>query len=86
MFFEKPNEKLFQIDGVMYEMSNDAKNGHWNAKDQVVAMCNALVEIIDSNSSIEAETYQAEKKNMIKHLKAFDKNYNKHKKKKGTHD
>jgi len=86
MFFEKPNEKIFKIDGVEYEMTNEAKNGHWNSKQQLVGVCTAIVEIIDPNSAIDFETYGAEKKKMIKLLKEFDKNYTKHKKKKGVHD
>ena len=79
MFFERPQEKEFTIDGITYEMTNESKTAFWNSKLQLLDLLRQVKEIAESNSSIDENSYVAEKKALVNHLKAFEKNYNKHK-------
>jgi hypothetical protein len=84
MFFEKPNlgpnQQDFYLDGVMFTMTNASKNGFWNSKLQLLELMRLAKEINESNSSIDASTFQASKKAFTAELKKFDKGYITHKK------
>lgn len=84
MFFwkpvEGPNQQNFRIDGVMYEMTNASKNGFWNSKLLILEVMRLILEINESNSSIDYNTLASSKKALIAELKKFDKDYIKHKK------
>lgn len=79
MFFVRPQEMTYQIDGVTYEMTNETKGNFWNSKLQLLDLMRDLKEIVDPNSSIDEQSLAGAKKALVGHFKAWDKNYNKHK-------
>ena len=82
MFADK--KESLDIDGVNYPISNAAMVEMWNCKESLVEIYNFLdPERIGMERTY--ETYQGWKKELIKFLKEFDKNYVKHMGSKGAY-
>ena len=76
MFFSRDDS--ITIDGVTFEISNAIKVDTWTSKTLVV---NDVFEAIKEADSLEEENYIDLKKKLVNHLKAFEKQYQKHVKK-----
>ena len=82
MFFEKV--ETYSIDGTNYIITNAAQVEMWVCKCSIVDIFNFLdADTVDMNRS--PDSYQSWKKELIKLLKDWDKNYVKHMGNKGTY-
>ena len=82
MFSEK--KESVDIDGTNYPITNAAMVEMWNCKESLVEVFNFLdPERVHMERTF--ETYQGWKKELIKFLKEFDKNYVKHMGSKGAY-
>jgi len=68
----------FKIDGVTYEIGNQTKVDFWNHKENLYFLILDLKNYHDS-TYMNPENLAAMKKEVIKKMKQFDKNYTKHK-------
>jgi hypothetical protein len=75
MFLEKCEKKT--IDGVTYDITNNTQVEIWNCKGKIVEIFNYL-EPQMMEMQLTHETYISWKKELIKHLKEWDKLYIKH--------
>jgi len=75
MFLEKCEKKA--IDGTTYEISNNTQVEIWNCKTKIVEIFNCLDPGM-FEMSITPDTYVSWKKELIKHIKEWDKMYTKH--------
>jgi hypothetical protein len=75
MFLEKCEKK--SIDGVTYEITNATQVEMWNCKTKIVDIFIYLdPEMMEMQ--VKPDTYVSWKKELVKHLKEFDKLYTKH--------
>jgi uncharacterized coiled-coil protein SlyX len=75
MFFDKCEKKA--IDGTTYEITNGTQVEIWNCKQNLIDIYNA-VDPGMADITFNVDSYQTGKKDLIKMLKEFDKNYTKH--------
>jgi len=75
MFFEKCEK--FSIDGVQYEISNSTQVELWNCKSKIVEIYIYLDDGM-MQMQLNQDSYVSWKKELIKHLKEWDKLYTKH--------
>lgn len=77
MFFQKVES--ITIDGIPFTLTMEAKVELWNCKEAIVGIYNMLD---DSNMEMQLkeDTYVQWKKDLIKLIKEWDKNYCKHQK------
>ena len=81
MFFMKPETRDFKIDGVTYELSNEAKMTCWRTKCHIVEMFEKFVIINQGSPIFDESSYLGIKKELVAAVKTFEKMYNVHKKK-----
>ncbi len=75
MFFDKCEKK--SIDGVTYDITNGTVVEIWNCRSNLIEIYNA-VDPGMADVTFNIDSYQTGKKDLIKMLKEFDKNYTKH--------
>jgi hypothetical protein len=75
MFLEKCEKK--SIDGVMYEITNNSQVEIWNCKTKIVEIFNFMDPSM-FDMSLTPDSYISWKKELVKHLKEWDKIYTKH--------
>lgn len=79
-WFERPPELTFKIDGVTYEIGNQTKVDFWNHKENLYFLIEDL-KVYHDSGMMNHETFANMKKEVMKKMKQFDKNYTKHKSK-----